>query len=346
MKPKGERQRAATVHDVARHAGVSSMTVSRVINGASVSAVMRERVMASVKALNYSPNLAARAARTGSFRIGLLYSNPSSAYLSEFMVGALEQSAESGGQLILERCSSLASQRTAMQRLIAVGVDGVLVPPPLCDSRSTLKALDDLNMPVIAVATGRPTDGVGAVRIDDYQGAWVMTDYLLRLGHRDIGFIQGDPRHTPAQTRLQAFLDRMEKEGISVPPKRIAEGLFTYRSGLDAAQALLAHAGDRPSAIFACNDDMAAAVVAMAHVFKLGVPEDLAIVGFDDTPVATTVWPQLTTIHQPIATMARQAVKLLVEEIKLKRAGEPKAAIHERLRFTLVKRGSTEADRR
>lgn len=331
----------ATVYDVARVAGVSAMTVSRVINGSThVTATTREKVMAAVESLKYQVNLAARAARVGTMRIGLLYSNPSAAFLSAFLVGAMDQCSQSGAQLILERCDTLRSQRAAIDKLIASGVDGILVPPPLCDSKSALKQLEQIGMPTVAVATGRPAPNVSAVRIDDYDGALTMTRYLLSLGHTDIAFIKGDPKHTPAQLRYQAFLDAMADAGLTVPAERVAQGMFTYRSGLAAARQLLGQAS-RPSAIFASNDDMAAAVVAVAHGMHLQVPQDLAVCGFDDTPVATTVWPELTTIHQPIGDMARAAVELLVEQIRRRRVNEPKVVQHKLLPYTLVTRESS-----
>ena len=169
-----------------------------------------------------------------------------------------------------------------------------------------------------------------------------MTRYLLSLGHKDIAFIKGDPEHTPAQLRYQAFVTTMEEAGLAVPPQRVAQGLFTYRSGLAAARNLLAQE-PRPTAIFASNDDMAAGAMAVAHGMHLLVPEQLTICGFDDTPVATTVWPELTTIPQPIGDMARAAVDLLVAQIRRRRAGEPALVQHKLLPFTLVTRESAAA---
>jgi len=331
---------ATTIYDVARLAGVSAMTVSRVITGsANVATTTRDKVTAAIESLKYQVNLAARAARVGTLRVGLLYSNPSAAFLSAFLVGAMDQCGQSGAQLLLERCEGARSQRAAIDKLLANGADGILIPPPLCDSKAAIKQLDEIGVPTVAVATGRPVAGVSAVRIDDYEGALTMTRYLLSLGHTDIGFITGDPKHTPAQLRYQAFVDAMEEAGLDVAPERVAQGMFTYRSGLDAARQLLGRE-TRPSAIFASNDDMAAGVIAVAHGMHLQVPQDLAVCGFDDTPVATTVWPELTTIHQPIGDMARAAVDLLVEQIRRRRAGEPRLAHHKVLPFTLVTRES------
>jgi LacI family transcriptional regulator len=343
--PKRKRRSATvTILDVAGHAGVSPMTVSRVINDhAHVGEDMRQRVRASVKALGYRPNLAGRSLRTSSSaRIGVLYSNPSAAYLNQFMLGILEQSSLSGSQVLIEKCSGIRSQRAAMQRLLDAGVDGVILPPPLCDSRQTIDELDASHIPVVAVATGTPMDNVSSVRIDDYHGARAMTRYLLQLGHRDIGFIKGDPKHTPTLLRATAFFDTMAEAGIAVPPEYVAQGLFTYRSGLAAAQQLLG-LKRRPTAIFSSNDDMAAATIAVAHGMGLHVPEDLTVTGFDDTPVATTIWPELTTIHQPVSAMGRSAVSLMLDEIRRKRSGRAKANVHQVMKYILVKRKSASA---
>ncbi|MBV6319477.1 LacI family DNA-binding transcriptional regulator [Duganella violaceipulchra] len=342
VKKTDRSQSGATIYDVARVAGVSAMTVSRVMNrNTYVSETTRDKVTAAAASLNYQVNTAARAARVGTLGVGLLYSNPSSAYMSAFLVGAMERCSQSGGQLILERCDDMRSQRNAIARLIANGADGILVPPPLCDSKSALKQLDQIGMPTVAIATGRPLAGVSAVRIDDYAGAMAMMQYLLSLGHKDIAFVQGDPLHTPAQLRYQAYLDAMAQAGLSVAPERVAPGLFTYRSGLNAARQLLGNKS-RPTAIFAANDDMAAAVIAVAHGLHLQVPQDLVVCGFDDTPVATAVWPELTTVHQPIGDMARAAVDMLIEQIRRRRAGETAPVQHQLLPFTLITRESSD----
>jgi LacI family transcriptional regulator len=336
-------QGAITIHDVARHAGVGSMTVSRVIRGTvNVSPAMRERVEASVRALNYQVNVAARAtrSRTAAARVGILYSNPSASYLSEIMVGGLEQSSRLASHLVLERCEGLQGQKQAVKRLLAAGVDGVILPPPLCDSRQTINMLRAEGVTVLALATARPMMDVSSVRIDDYEGALAMTRHLIALGHRDIAFIKGDPQHTPTELRYEGFLAGMTEAGLTVRPEWVAQGLFTYRSGLAAAEKLF-EARLRPSAIFASNDDMAAAALAVAHGRQIAVPRDLTVCGFDDTAVATTVWPELTTIHQPIAEMGRAAVALIVEEIRAKKGGGSPAAAHQLMPFTLIDRASS-----
>jgi LacI family transcriptional regulator len=162
---------------------------------------------------------------------------------------------------------------------------------------------------------------------------------LLDLGHRRIGFINGHPNQTATGQRFHGYVEAMTEAGLSVDADQVAQGYFTYRSGLEAAEKLLD--SGRPTAIFASNDDMAAAAMAVAHRRGLDVPSDLAVTGFDDTPLAATVWPALTTVHQPIAEMAREAVRLVVEQIRSRRGGSEPQVMHKMLKFTLVKRESS-----
>jgi LacI family transcriptional regulator len=328
-----------TIHDVARHAGVSPMTVSRVINAeTNVREETRAKVAASVKALRYSPNLAARSlASADALHLGILYSNPSSAYLSEFLLGSLEQSSLAGCQLVIERCDNDESQ--TVERLVQGGVHGVILPAPLCDSEAALKAVEKAQLPAVLVASGRPAAGLSAVSINDFEASRAMTRHLLDLGHRRIGFINGHPNQTASGQRFRGYIEGMTEAGLSVGTDQVAQGYFTYRSGLEAAEKLLT--AWKPTAIFASNDDMAAATMAVAHRRGLDVPSDLAVAGFDDTPLATTVWPALTTVRQPIADMAREAVRLLIEQIRKRRGGETSQVRHKVLKFTLIDREST-----
>jgi LacI family transcriptional regulator len=167
-----------------------------------------------------------------------------------------------------------------------------------------------------------------------------MTRRLVSLGHTQIGFIMGHPNQTASEQRYKGFMAGLHEASLKADPKLVAQGYFTYRSGLDAAEKLLRGA-KRPTAIFASNDDMAAATVAVAHRMGLDVPRDLTIAGFDDTPLATTVWPALTTVRQPIAEMAREAVKLVLEQIRRKRTGAEQQPTQKLLEFTIIPREST-----
>jgi LacI family transcriptional regulator len=342
--PKTGRRNSnvVTIHDVAKHAGVSPMTVSRVVNGESnVRETTRARVAESIEALRYSPNLAARSlASADTVRIALLYSNPSAAYLSELLVGSLEQSSQSGCQLLIERCDDVQSDREIIERLTRAGADGLILSPPLCESLTALQALEATGIPAVVVASGVPAPTVSAVGIHDFEAARDMTRHLTGLGHRDIGFIKGHPEHTSSGERYRGFLAAMEEVGVTVPERRIAQGYFTYRSGIQAAEELLT-GEDRPTAVFASNDDMAAATVSVAHRLGLDVPGDVTVVGFGDTTLATTAWPELTTVRQPIADMARAAVILLLEQIRRRRAGGEAEVTQKLLDYTLMDRESS-----
>lgn len=346
-EPKAKRSRAPTISDVARLAGVSSMTVSRVINGdAKVRAATRARVDAAISQLNYTPNPAARSlAGAEPIRIGLLYSNPSAAYLSEFLVGTLDQASRADIQLVIEKCEPGGHEVEAALHMIGGGVHGLILPPPLCDSAGIVAALADREVPAVVVATGRAPERASAVSIDDHAASLAMTRHLIALGHQRIGFIIGNPNQTASARRLDGYRDALAEAGIAADDALITQGLFTYRSGLDAAEQLLAM-DDRPTAIFASNDDMAAATVAVAHRHGIDVPGDLTVCGFDDTAIATTIWPELTTIHQPIADMSRAALDRVAREVRLRRGGETPAPEHLLLDFKLIRRQSDAAPRR
>jgi LacI family transcriptional regulator len=335
------RRSAVTIYDVAARAGVSAMTVSRVINDHKyVSDGTRAKVWAAVSALNFSPNLAARAARAGMVRIGALYSNPSSSNLGQFLMGAFQQSAESACQLLIEPSPAEVNPADAVKRLIGAGVDGVILPPPLCDSEALLDFTDDAGLAVLSFASATPNPRTSAVRIDDFNGARQMVHYLIELGHQDIAIILGDPLHSPAQHREAGYRAAMAEAGLMVKPGRMVQGYFTYRSGLEATHQLL-ESDDRPSAIFASNDDMAAGAAAVAHGLGIRIPNQLSVAGFDDTPVATTVWPELTTVHQPIAEMAARAVDILTDQVRRIRPGEETEPVQELASCEIIPRGST-----
>jgi LacI family transcriptional regulator len=345
-KPGRGGRGPSTIHDVAEHAGVSPMTVSRVINGKkNVKTATRERVEAAIRELSYSPNPAATSlARDDQIRIGLLYGNPSAAYLSEFLVGGLEECSRWNVQLVVEKCEP-GDENAVAEHLIAGGIDGIILPPPLCDSASVMAVLAKARTPAVAVATGAPAESVSAVSIDDFRAAAAMTRHLIALGHQRIGFIVGHPNQTASGRRLEGYRAALADARIPEAVELITQGYFTYRSGLDAAERLL-RLEVPPSAIFASNDDMAAAAVAVAHRHNLDVPADLTVVGYDDTGLATTIWPELTTIRQPITEMSRVAVRMLIEEIRGRRTDEPAQHPHTLLDFALIRRQSDAAPRR
>ncbi len=333
-------QRAPTISDVARAAGVSTMTVSRVINRAgNVKADTVAAVDAAIARLNYSPNPAARSlAGARQLRVGLLYGNPS-AYLSEFLIGVLDQANLSHVQLVVEKCTAGADDADVAQRLVEEGIDGILLSPPLGDSESLLTLLNGTGIPFVVVAAGRSAPNVSVVSINDFAAARAMTTHLVQLGHRRIGFITGNSDQSASSLRQEGYTAALQAHGIVVDPELIAPGLFTYRSGLDATEQLL-RLSVPPTAIFASNDDMAAAAIAVAHRRGLAVPGELTVCGFDDTTMATRIWPELTTVRQPIGEMSRAALELLVRKVKAQRANVELMNDRQILDFSLVRRQS------
>ena len=318
-KPSRRRRGVTTIEDVARAAGVSAMTVSRVINhGQNVRESTRASVLDAIERLSYSPNTAARSLAAGqATHIGLLYANPSAGYLAQFLIGALHAARSAGVHLVIESCESedADEQAEVTRRFASSDVEGVILPPPLSESQPILAELDSMGIPVVTVAMGAPREDSLNVRIDDHAAALEMTRHLLDLGHRNIGFIKGHPNHVASHDRYRGFCDALTEAGIDADKAYAEQGYFSYRSGLIAGERLLSR-DERPTAIFASNDDMAAATISVAHRMGLNVPDDVSIAGFDDTTLATSVWPELTTVKQPISAMAEAALELLIADLR------------------------------
>lgn len=331
-----------TIQAVAERAGTSTMTVSNFLNGTGkMGDATRERVREAVEALGYKPNAAARAlASSGAARIGLVYANPQNAFLSAMLVGTLHAAATRGAQLMVQHGGKSADYETlaeALRALVRSGANALLLPPPYSEVVVGRPILAELGVPVAVVAAGRPMPGMVTVRVDDRAAAEAMTNLLIEQGHRRIGFIGGPESHGSTAGRRQGYRDALRTHGLAEEAELMVDGDFTFESALDAGEQLL-ELPNPPSAIFAANDDMAAAVISLAHRRGLRIPEKLAIAGFDDTPIAVKSWPPLTTIRQPIADMAERATLALVTRL----AGGDSAGDDDVLvDFTLVERGTT-----
>jgi len=303
-----------TVIDVAAQAGVSPMTASRVINDQpGVGAKPRAKVAAAARALGYKPNVAARSLVTSTeLKIGVVYSNPSAAFMSDFLTGVFEEASNRGARLVLLKGEGgRPPTQAALEGLVASGVSGVILAPPLGEAAAVLSAFRAARLPMAAVGAHQIEDAI-CVRIDDRRAAQEMTRELIAMGHRRIGFIVGNSDQAASVERLAGFYAAArETDGVETI---VAQGDFSFASGLAAGEQLL-DASPAPTAIFASNDDMAAAVVSVAHRRQIDVPRELTVVGFDDTTAAVTLWPPLTTVHQPVRKLAAEALGLLVAEI-------------------------------
>lgn len=339
-----KRTSAATIYDVAKRVGVSPMTVSRVVNGESnVREATRAAVQKAMRELQFRPNKAARSlAGAKEIRIGLLYNNPSVAYFTALLLGALDGSSRNGAQLVVDKCNigEPAAATSAVQNLIKGGISGILLTAPLSERSDLIAELRESDIAIVGMATGSFTGEITCVGIDDYKAAYEMTHYLIRLGHNRIGFIAGHPSHSSSKQRRAGFEAAIRDAGSRVEKPKIAQGYYSYRSGLEAAEELLSDKTSPPTAIFAANDDMASGAMSLAHRRGLDVPRDISIVGFDDT-IASSLWPALTTIRQPVSEIAAHAIDHLVQHVRDIRAGRASDVQNQLVPHVLVEREST-----
>lgn len=332
----------STINDVARLAGVSIKTVSRVMNDEpNVREETRAKVREAAGLLHYRPNLLARSlAGARSFMIGLLYDNPVPSYVFDLQMGAINRCRESGYHLMVEPQDAQAPdlERAIAGLLATIRLDGVILTPPLCDMAVVLQTIEAAGVPYVRVAPFRFAGRSACVRMDDTKAAFDMTQHLLDLGHRDIGFVLGHPEHGASHLRYEGFVTAMRAAGVEPRREWVQQGYFSFESGIEAAKTLLSGT-ERPTAIFAANDSMAFGVMAHAQQTGIKVPDEVSVVGFDDTPGALLIWPHLTTIRQPIEDLAYQAADIL-----LARAGsEDQGAMNDVTRllpFELIERDS------
>ena len=333
---------SVTIQEVADLAQVSSKTVSRVINNEPlVRADTRKRVLEAIEQLNYRPNLNARGlASNRSFLIGLFCDRPGD-YLSEFQQGAIVRCRESYMHLMVEtvdvRGPDIDKQMDAL--LGQLRLEGVILLPPLSDHPVVLNKLHEASTPIVRIAPKHSLSATPSIGIDDYAASRQVTAHLVSLGHRRIGFILGRPEHGATEQRYLGFVDEMRAHQIPVDSDLVQTGNFEFGDCLICAERML-RAAAPPTAIFASNDDMAAAVVSMARKFGLDLPGQLSVAGFDDAPVACMIWPELTTVRQPVAAMARIAADLIIR-FEPRRNGWPDRIPRHLLEHELVIRNST-----
>jgi LacI family transcriptional regulator len=306
----------ANIFDVADRAGVSIKTVSRVLNTPdTVREVTRERVREAMEALDYEPSAAARELRSGRSRsIGMLFGDPSSGFQSRFHHAALRACDEAGyflaAGLFDEDADDWDKQLSAF--LARTRVESMILVPPLCDATSLHERLIERGVSFVLISPAREYTDAPSINMDDRKAAAEITEHLLALGHRRLGHISGAPGHIASVLRQEGFEAAISScDGAETRSEWIRPGLFRFKDALDVADQMLS-GPDRPTAIFAANDEMAAAVYFTANRLGLRVPEDLSVAGFDDVAIATTIWPPLTTIAQPYDAMTHAAVGELV----------------------------------
>lgn len=344
---------AATIYDVAKRAGVSTATVSKVLsNTPYVSEATRAKVLASIEELGYVPSLAARGlskARTYLLALVIpytsdyLYSDP---HLLELIRGIEQETKARHYNILLSTGdrptrgsvddSAIGPYQRAVRSRYA---DGIIV---VASSAFTGGGPKPLTQRIPAVGIGyHAVGGRHTVHADDREGAAAATRHLLALGHRRIGVISAVPQITALKRRLEGHQQALAEAGLAWEPQMLAWGDFTDGSGYRAAEQLLA-LPQRPTAIFAFNDRMAMGAIKRGREMGLAVPDDLSVVGFDDIPAAALADPPLTTVRQPALEMGATAARLLFDLID----GRPVDADEVMLPTELIVRAScTEARR-
>lgn len=330
----------ATINDVAREAKVSKKTVSRVINQSPyVKGDTRERVDAAIKSLGFTPDPQARGLAFGrSFLIGLIYDNPSPTYVVNMQQGVLDALRNSGIELVVHPCnrnsdSLLEDIRSFVERQ---RLFGVIMPPSVSEDERVIALLRKLDCPYVRIASVALDVPGCMVVTNDHLGAAEAAGRLADLGHSRIGLVRGPALFRSSAVRGQGFCNALAERGVPIDPSYEIEGAYTFESGVEAGHALLSLARP-PTAIFCLNDDMAIGVMQAARERGLELPRDLSVVGFDDLPMASRVWPNLTSVRLPIRDMGRMAAEKLLAPI---RGVDPAGLNQPEVRPSLVIRNS------
>ena len=304
----------ATLRDVARMAGVSVATASRAINGHSnVTAATREAVLAAVKALSFVPHSGARSlTRRRTDTIGVILPDLFGEFFSEIIRGIDRVAHESGMHLLLGNMHGSVHETAAAVAAMRGRVDGLLVMPPDVSPEALADNLDPA-LPTVLLNYDASSLDLPFVAVDNYRGAWAMTEALLAAGARDIVHIAGPRHNLDARERQRGFTDALAKAGRPQPV--ILPGDFSEESGAEAARLLLR--GRVPAdAVFAANDQMAVGCV--AHLLEAGraVPDEIMVAGFDDIPLARHITPPLTTMQVRIDQLGSTALALLLRILR------------------------------
>ncbi len=344
VKPASPRQPSTpkpTINDIARLAGVSKKTVSRVINRSPLlNEATRERVEALIRANGYVPNPQARALALGrNFLIGLIHDNPNAQMILNMQQGILDTLRGTDFELVVRpvdrhSASMLDDVRSFLERQ---RLFGVVILPPISENDALARLCDDIGCRYVRMGSAILDDSQHMVASNDREAVVEAVQYLVEQGHTRIGLIEGPHGFRSASERRKGFEIALAAAGIDLPENFVVGGQYTFESGVAGADMLLGLAV-RPTAIFACNDEMAAGTLFAARERGLGVPADLSIIGFDDTPIAARVWPPLTTVRWPIVEMGRSAAFKLISDTVPTRA----ETIHDGLAFSskLIRRGS------
>ena len=329
-----------TINDVARVAAVSKKTVSRVINQSPfVREETRVRVNAVIADLGFTPDAQARGlAFRRSFLVGLIYDNPSPNYVVNMQQGVLDALRGSGLELVVHPCVRTSDTLVADIRAFVERqkLFGVILPPSMSEDERVIDVLRDLDCPYVRIASVSLDEPGSMLVTNDHLGAAEAGRHLADLGHTRIGFISGPALFRSSAVRGGGFREGLADRGLTLDDRYVAVGAYTFESGVEAAKTLLA-LDPRPTAIFTGNDEMALGVFKVARDLGLEIPGDLSVVGYDDLPMASRVWPNLTSVRLPIRDMGRMAAEKLLAPM---RGLDPAKLTQPEVRPSLVVRDS------
>lgn len=331
----------ATIKDVARLAGCSIKTVSRVINGEPyVTEETRARVQAAIRAVGYAPNISARRlAQNKSFMICILmypgFSQPASEMLSRIMDIGYEENYDILIQTYFP--SHARSRRKLVSLIYEHRIDGFVITPPIDADEFVADMLSTYKVPQVQVNPVHPSPEVPFISGDDQRGALTMTEYLIALGHRRIAFLKGPRNLRAGMDRFSGYQEALDHAGIPYNEALVRDSEWTFDGGYTQTHALM-DLPQPPTAIFAGNDETALGVTFAAQELRLDIPGQLSIAGYDDIVLSRNVWPGLTTIHQPAEDLLDQATRQLIRMLV---DGTPAGEHTVMIPSTLVVRGST-----
>ena len=315
----------ATINDVAKLSGVSIKTVSRVMNNEpSVRQLTREKVQAAVKELNYQPNLAARnLAGTKSFTIAYVYDNPNAYYIIDMQEGILSACRQQGFELLINPCDSQQENITEdiINTIKHARVAGLVLTPPFSERPEFVKRITELDIKVVRIMSGdvAPDELSPCVMVNDRDAAQTITQHLIDLGHKKIAFIAGGAEHMSTIERYKGYRRALKANEIEFNKNLVIEGEYSFESGVNGAKKLMAEEvsqNNLPTAIFSCNDEIAAGALFAARLMNIKIPEQLSIAGFENSPFSRQTWPKLTTANQPNKQIAHDAASLLISQIR------------------------------
>jgi LacI family transcriptional regulator len=328
---------SANIKDVARAAGVSTATVSRILNNVGpANEETRRRVRAVAEQLRYVPSALGRNLSTRrTDAVGLLLPDLYGEFFSEVIRGADQTAQDHHYHLLVSSEHSDRSEIIAALQMMRGRVDGLIIMSPHIDVQA-LNVNLPRGLPVVLLNCNIAGDGYDAIDIDNVGGAHQMVAHLLMHGHRRIAIIKGLENNNDARERLRGYREALREAGIDLDPAQEIAGDFSEASGFKAVVDALAFA-PRPTAIFASNDSMAVGLMRGLHESGIAVPQEMAVAGFDDTTIGHYLTPPLTSVHVGISELGSQAVTRLLDQVQHK-ANHRKQ--HSLLATTLVLRES------